>query len=133
MPVVLSNNKGDVAMLISMDTGEQITRIPHSGQWRQWRSRMTDVQWTEVCEELEKRTNGGEVHTAGWIPGHDWTGSPFQPIHESACRGNIEASALCFGLAVWVFMMQHDARWSFGRYDVNDTPIRSMTYFRLSE
>ena len=35
------------------------------------------------------------------------------------------------GLAVWVFMMEEDEKWSFGKYSVRDVPIQSMTYFRL--
>lgn len=120
-------------MLISMDTGEEISRIPHHRQWEEWRGRLSDAQWTEITEELQKRTTGSEVHTAGWIPGNDWTGTPFQTIYEVACRRNVEAAGLCFGLAVWVFMMEHDARWGFGKYDLNNVPIRSMTYFRLRD
>ena len=35
---------------------------------------------------------GAEIATAGWLPGSDWTGTPFQPIYgagpTSACAAN---------------------------------------------
>ena len=30
--------------------------------------------------------SGGEVATAGWLPGSDWTGTPFAPIYTKAAR-----------------------------------------------
>ena len=39
-----------------------------------------------MVDELNKRIDENpEVHTAGWIPGHDWTGTVFYPIY-LACK-----------------------------------------------
>lgn len=118
-------------MLIQIDSGREITYIPHIGDWNTWRGRLTPEQWQAVRNELNARITAGEVHTAGWMPGADWNGTPFQPLYDVACRGNADAAALCFGLAVWVVMMEHPARWGFGRYEKDGIPIRSLTYFKL--
>jgi hypothetical protein len=118
-------------MLMSIESGAAITRIPHRQQWDAWRARLTDAQWSAIRAELISHIATGDLHTAGWIPGTDWAQTPFQPICEDACLGNKDAAALCFGLAVWVVMMEHEGIWGFGRYNLNDAPIRSMTYFRI--
>jgi hypothetical protein len=41
-----------------------------------------------------------EIHTAGWMPGNNWSGSVFEPIYTKACGMNEEESGLCFGLFV---------------------------------
>ena len=81
-------------MLIHIDSGREITYIPHAGDWNTWRGRLTQEQWQAVRDELNTRITSGEVHTAGWMPGADWNGTSFQPLYDVACRGNAEAAAL---------------------------------------
>lgn len=118
-------------MLVSLDSGREIDYTPHAPEWRAWRARLGDAQWQEISDELNRRIDAGKVHAAGWIPGGDWNGTVFQAIHDVACRGNAEAAALCFGLAVWEVIRERPDRWSFGRYEKDGIPIRSLTYFRL--
>lgn len=119
-------------MLLDISSGQRITKIPHIGDWTLWRSRLSDAQWNAVRDELNARITTTDVHTAGWMPGADWTGTPFQVLYDVACRGNADAAALCFGLAVWIVMMEHPDTWGFGRYEKDGVPIRSLTYFRVS-
>lgn len=119
-------------MLINVDSGQTISQIPHQDDWELWRGRLSEEQWLAVRDELNARITSGEVHTAGWMPGADWTGTPFQVLYDVACRGNADAAALCFGLAVWVVMMDHPDSWAFGRYEKDGVAIRSLTYFKVT-
>ena len=61
-------------MLINIDTGKVITRIPHKKSFEAWRKQISNEDYQAVVDELNKRIDENpEVHTAGWIPGHDWT------------------------------------------------------------
>ncbi|MBI4502823.1 MAG: hypothetical protein HY700_16885 [Gemmatimonadetes bacterium] len=118
-------------MLISMDTGKKVKRIPHRVDYERWISRLTTQELDDIRAELTRRITGGEVHTSSWIPGSDWRGTVFQPIYERACNKDERAAALCFGLILWVLMMDRPDRWSYGRYEKNGIPIEGLTYFRL--
>jgi hypothetical protein len=76
--------------------------------------------------------SGAEIATAGWLPGSDWTGTPFEPIYTVAARNDFERSALFFGQLVWYVVMMRPEPWGSGRYQVDGRDIGSRTYFRLS-
>jgi hypothetical protein len=67
---------------------------------------------------------------AGWMPGHDWTGTVFEPIYH-ACGRRVDTAALLFGLIVFKVFMYREDYWGCGRYEKDGKPIHSMTYFRL--
>ena len=118
-------------MLISMDSGKLVTRIPHRAEYEAWISRLSEQELDAIRQELNSRIAGGEVHTSSWIPGGDWTGTVFQPIYEKACRRDPDAAGRCFGLILWVVMMDHPDKWGYGRYEKDGVPIEGLTYFRL--
>lgn len=74
---------------------------------------------------------GGEIATAGWLPGSDWTGTPFEPIHAIAARQDFGRAAMFFGQLVWFAVMRRPERWGSGRYQVDGRDTSSRTYFRL--
>lgn len=119
-------------MLISIDTLQEITYIPHEREYRAWKARLSDEQYRQIESEIATRIGEGEVHTAGWLPGSDWSDTPFDPIWSIACERDHVASGLFFGLIVWVFMQKHGEAWAFGRYAKDGVPIRSLTYFRVT-
>jgi hypothetical protein len=75
---------------------------------------------------------GAEIATAGWLPGSDWRGTPFQPIYEKAAREDFGRSAMFFGQLVWYTVMRRLERWGSGRYQVDGRDIGSRMYFRLN-
>ena len=117
--------------ITSQGTTREITDIPHAAQFNIWRSRLTPDQVEAIHQQLGAMIDANEVHTAGWMPGNNWTGTVWEPIFTTACQHNIDASGLCFGLFVWEVMRDHPDAWSFGRYEKNGIPIRSLTYFRI--
>lgn len=120
-------------MLYSIDdTQTPITTVPHEQEYRQWRGRLSAAQSSSIKSEINARLDAGDVATAGWIPGSDWTGTVWQPIYDVACQRSVGASGMCFGLMVWETVMERGDDWSFGRYEANGIPIESLTYFRIS-
>jgi hypothetical protein len=121
-------------MLYSIDDmAIPITRIPHAKEYRAWRDRLSVQQLQAVKDEINRRFDMGDVETAGWIPGSDWTGTVWQPIYDVACQGSSGAAGLCFGLLVWETVMEREDHWSFGRFEKDGVPIRSLTYFRIEK
>lgn len=72
-------------------------------------------------EAIEARINelgdeaGGEIATAGWLPGNNWTGTPFDPIYQKAAKRDHTLSAQLFGLFVWYTIMRRPEAWASGR------------------
>ena len=118
-------------MLYSIDSGKDINHIPHKKEFEIWCSRLSKHQLKTIRAKLQGMISGDEIHTAGWMPGSNWNGTPWQPIYEKACEKDFNAAARCFGLFVWEAFLQHHETWSFGRYELNGEEIGSITYFRV--
>ncbi len=118
-------------MLINIDSGKPITTIPYKDSFDTLRSRLTEPQFHAIVDEINARIDaaGGKIATAGWLPGHDWTGTVFEPIFSVAAKRNYDLSARFFGLIVWYTIQQRPERWGSGRYRVGDRDIGSRTYF----
>lgn len=116
-------------MLVDIDTGREIHTVPYKETY-DLTKRMSANELDAVCTELNSRIDGDEIHTAGWMPGADWTGTPFQPIYEKAARRNQDLAARIFGLIVWKVFMDREETWITGRFEKDGEPIGSRTYFR---
>ncbi len=118
-------------MLYEVESKKKITRIPHHDSYKTWHDRLAPEEYQAITDELHSRIDGEEIKTSSWIPGNDWRGTVFQPIYEKACRHNYDAAARFFGIIVWCVFMEHKEKWGFGKYKLNDIPIKGMTYFRV--
>ena len=102
---------------INSSTEKVITKIPHRTSFEAWKKQIGKEAYQAIIDELNRRIDENpEVHTAGWIPGHNWEGTVFYPIY-LACKKDKTAAE----------------RWSLGRYTINERDIASMTYFRLRD
>lgn len=117
-------------MLISIDSGEQVKKLPHKKEYDKWRARISDNHFDAIVDELNRRIDSDEVHTAGWMPGSDWDGTVFEPIY-FACGRSVQAAGMFFGLIVFKIMMDRDDMWGFGKFEKDGVPIQSMTYFKI--
>jgi hypothetical protein len=120
-------------MLIDITTKKKIARMPHEQQFDEIKARLSAVEFDAVIAEINARIDaaGGEIATAGWLPGSDWSGTPFAPIYEKGCRRNQRLSGLFFGQCVWFAMSERPEPWAFGRYQKDGIDIGSITYFRV--
>ena len=120
-------------MLIDIDTGRPITRVPYQKDFDVLRGRLSDDELEGMVLRINELIDeaGGEIATAGWLPGSDWTGTPFAPIYTKAAHGDFDRSAMFFGQLVWYAVMKRPEPWSSGRYELEGKAIGSRTYFRL--
>jgi hypothetical protein len=120
-------------VLIDIDSGKVIERIPYRADFEALRRRLADDEFEAMILRINDLIDesGAEIATAGWLPGSDWTGTPFEPIYAKAARGDFQRSALFFGQLVWYAVMKRPERWASGRYEVDGREIGSRTYFHL--
>lgn len=121
-------------MLIDIDSGKTRDRVPYGPQFEALRRRLSVAEFDAMVARINELIDesGAEIATAGWLPGSDWTGTPFEPIYTKAARGDFDRSAMFFGQLVWYAIMNRPERWGSGRYQVDGRDIGSRTYFRLS-
>jgi hypothetical protein len=117
-------------MLVDMMTGRRIAAVPYADEYRLFMSRLSQDDIRSIKAALNAKIEGTEIQTAGWMPGNNWEGTPFQAIYEKAARRDYNASARCFGLMVWEVFMERPERWTSGRFEKNGEPIGSRTYFQ---
>ena len=120
-------------MLYDLMSGNLIERMPYETEYRRFMSRMLPGEIDAIKDRLNEMIEGTEIQTAGWMPGADWSDTPFDPIYRKAARCNQEIAARCFGLIVWEVFMERPERWTSGRFEKDGEPIGSRTYFRTDK
>ena len=116
-------------MLLSVDTGLKVEKLPHAHDYARWRKHISDADYDKIVEAINEQIDSHDVNTAGWIPGSDWTGTVYEPLYY-ACGRNETQAGLFFGLIVFKELMERtDYVWGFGRFEKDGVAIRSMTYF----
>lgn len=95
--------------------------------------RLSEDEFNEIVDGINERIDeaGSEVATAGWLPGADWSNTPFWSLYKRAAMRNRDFAARMFGIMVWFTIMKRPERWGSGRYKVDDRDIGSRTYFIL--
>ena len=83
----------------SVEAGRSVDRIPHREEYERWRGRLTDERFGRIRDELLAMVDGGGIRTAGWMPGRDWTGTPWKPIYADGCDGDGAVPGRCFGVS----------------------------------
>jgi len=120
-------------MLINIDTGKEFQRIPFANEYRRVMKRLARSEIDAMKAELHSKIDAGDIHTAGWMPGSDWTGTSFMPLYAKGAQSNYNLAARMFGLLVWEVFMERPERWGSGRYQKGGRDIGSRTYFRLED
>ncbi len=119
--------------LIDIDSGQEITHVPYERDFEIIRARLSDEEFQSMVDRINQLVDeaGAEIATAGWLPGSDWTGTPFEPIYTKGARSDFDRAAKFFGQLVWFTVMNRQEPWGSGRYQVDGRDIGSRTYFRL--
>ena len=118
-------------MLYSIDSGKYVTQLPHKKDFDRWMKNPSAADYPSIAEKKKKKIEESDINTAGWLPGHDWTGTIYEPIYE-ACGRNRVLSGMFFGLIVFDLLMRKDDKtWGFGRFEKDGKQIASITYFVL--
>jgi hypothetical protein len=116
-------------MLYSIDE-KRIEAIPKRRQadFRRWRTALGEDNYQIASDAIRNRLDEKEVVVAAWLPGKDWTGTPFEPLYY-ACNRNEEQSGWFFGLIVWDVMIHHSDDWFF-LPAADEDDVLGMRYFR---
>jgi hypothetical protein len=97
-------------------------------------SNMAPADFRRIVDTLNEHINTtgrGEIITTSWIPGADWTETPYEPIFFAAGQ-DWQSARFFYGLIVWQVMMnERQEAWSFGRYPKSPGEIIGLTYFRV--
>jgi hypothetical protein len=114
-------------MLIDIHT-EQVITYRRNDWWR----KMLKNDLPAIKAELNALIDAGDVHVSSWMPGSDWSGTPYQPIYEKAAGGDVEEAAKIFGQIVWEVFQERPERWaSQPAGEIRGKPVNGRTYFRL--
>lgn len=119
-------------MLYSFDSMSNITKVPHQDMHNFLLRNMNQKDLDEIKLTLNSKIDSDKVHTSSWIPGEDWSNTPYMKIYE-VCGEDEEMAAKMFGLILWVVMMEREDLWSFGRYKKDGIEIKGITYFKILE
>ena len=117
-------------MLVDLMSGKAITAVPFAAEYRRLIALMTPAEIHAIKARLNEMVEGTEIQTAGWMPGTNWSNTPFQAIYEKSARLDVKIAAKCFGLMVWEVFMDRPEKWTSGRFEKDGEPIGSRTYFR---
>ena len=72
-------------MILDIDTKRQITRPAHLDTWRLIEKRLSKSEIDGIIDAIHAKIGEDvEIKVAGFIPGSDWTDTPFQIIYEKA-------------------------------------------------
>ena len=120
-------------MLIDVSTGKPFRKVPFREHFDTLRRRLSAQEFQAIVDRINELIDegGAEIATAGWLPGNDWKGTPFEPIYTVAAKRNYELSARFFGQVVWYTIMQRPESWASGRFEKDGVDIGSRTYFRI--
>src|SRR5688572_22738948 len=104
-------------MLYTIPDLKKIESMPYEDEYIIWRKRLNNSEYQAIVDALNHKVDTGDVHTSSWIPGANWEGTVYHPIYEKSCLMDVNQAAICFGLFLWVVMMEREDSWSFGRYE----------------
>lgn len=110
---------------------KKIEEVPYQNDYKIWRGRLTEDEYAQLVDVLTEKISGDSIVTSSWIPGSDWTDTPYHIIYEKACRENEMHAAMFFGLILWDAVMRHPDTWCFGKYNQKNG-VEGTTYFRIS-
>ena len=93
---------------------------------------MSTEDYQQIRDTLSDHFENKEVDCSSFVPGSDWTGTPYEPIYW-ACDENIEEAGFLFGLILWQFMIDHEDAWAFTSAEDSfpERNIRGKVYFRI--
>jgi hypothetical protein len=84
--------------LYDLMTSKRAERIPFRRDYEVFRGRLSREELSAIEAWIDAQIAGDKIHTAGWMPGSDWTGTVLEPIYTKAARKDFDLAARAFGL-----------------------------------
>jgi hypothetical protein len=113
-------------MITSLETMRPAHGIPHRGEFEHWRRNISRADQAAIRAAITAQIEGTTIVCSSFMPGTDWSGTPYQPIYDAL--GDERLAAMCFGLFVWEVVLAREEEWFVGRFELND--VQGLTYFR---
>jgi hypothetical protein len=119
-------------VLISIEhSGREIHLTGALKQKYDWLIKQLGADLAPIEARLNSMIDADRIHTSSWMPGSDWTGTPFRRIYEVSGQ-DVEEAAKNFGLIVWSVFEKRPERWASAHGMKDGKEIRGRTYFRVS-
>lgn len=122
--------------ILDFESGKTIVGVLQRGSrgqtYKRILDKLSDQEIQDIRDALDRMIAGDKIFTAGWMPGNDWTGTPYQAIYEKPANRSQLTSGLMFGLLVWEAFERNEEDWYTGRFELNGVEIGSRTYWRNS-
>lgn len=112
--------------------GKRQSRIIHQADYNRWRASLNDADWEGIVQAVHEVMDRDGVFKSSYLPGSDWTGTPYFPIW-LAVGEDFDQARLFFGLLVWEAVWLHPEEWYFVRQDSTGDEPTGMTYFRRQD
>lgn len=120
-------------MSLQTVTGSQLITIPHKDKYDLIRNRITQDQEDAIIEEIHRKINDVKIFSASFLPGSDWTDTPFQCIYE-ACNHDEQQAAYCYGIFCWLAVQRHGEEWICYKSEEKNKQLGlGWTYFRKEQ
>ena len=120
-----------------LHSGNIVTGVLQSGERgrtsRLLQARLSRDEIAAIRDALDRRIEGRRIETASWIPGSDWSGTPYQAIYEKGARMNPDLAALMFGLMAWEAFERHEENWYTERFSMGGEEDRFRVYFKSDQ
>ena len=89
--------------------GKLIHTIPHKDKYDFIQAQLTQAQEDTIIEEIHRKIADVEIFSASFLPGSNWTGTPFQCLYD-ICENQQEAGYL-YGIMCWIAVQKHGDEW----------------------
>jgi hypothetical protein len=121
-------------MLVDFYTRKPITKTWFPAKFRTWKSRLTARECDAINAEINRmvdanKVKGKSIVTTSWLPGADWTNTPFEPIFAKAAKRSETQAAQCFGLFVQEVFLHRPETWTSEHFEKDGVPLTGRTYF----
>jgi hypothetical protein len=125
-------------MMVRERSRGRVSLHRHYHRWRpgRWTSRLSLEKDRAIRDRINELiddaiANGKDIVTTSWMPGSDWTGTPFHPIYENAARCSELQAGMCFGLYVQDVIIHRPETWASEHFELHGRPIKGRTYFQV--
>lgn len=123
------------------DLHNAIKKVPFKNDYLIWKNRLTKEEYnglfnvlTVEVDKVSEQPAQKQFLTSSFLPGSDWTNTPYQIIYEKACVYNEQHAAFFFGLILMDVIIQHKNKWcSVKLKSFVEKGIKGSTYFRMHD
>jgi hypothetical protein len=97
---------------------QQLSR--YTTDFARCRARLTQPEYDAIINwingQIDAIAQGEEITDSSWLPGHDWSGTPLDPLY-AACGADEKLAGMYWGVLLWNCFVEHELDWFFKTKD----------------